>query len=924
MYRIVRWLKSFTSSSRGQSQVLPPVRRLEAQTGGEPRSQARRLWSAWGPRTLAGQALLLTVTILVLVIIAAGTVLVVQVRHEREQDAWNRAMTAAATFSNSPGIVEALKSPDPTARLQPLTEKARREARVDFIVVADSKGIRFTQPDPGQIGKRVFGNISPATEGRPFRDKLRGNLGGQYRAMVPVFDEDGSVIGLVLAGVGTEKVADSVNRQLPALLGSAAAGLVMATGGAALVSRRLRRQTHGMEPVQLTRLYEHHDAVLHSVREGVLIVGRDQRLVLANDEAHRLLDLPAHAEGRHVGDLCLEPPIAELLVSGRVALDEIHQAGERLLAVNQQVTHWRERRLGTVATLRDTTELRALAGEASIARERLKLLYEASVGVGSSLDVIRTAEELANVAAPRFADFVAVDLSDAILQGEEPVDGDVNLRRTATAGTRTDSSLYAKGALVHFLSSTPQALSLARGQSVLEPVLADAAGWRAQDLRRSRKILDEGVHSLITVPVRARGTVMGVASFYRSSRSESFDEEDLSVAEEIVGRAAVCIDNARRYTREHNTAVSLQRSLLPRGLPEQSAVEFAYRYLPAQSGVSGDWFDVIPLSGSRVALVVGDVVGHGLHAAATMGRLRTAVHNFSALDLAPDELLTHLDDLVGQLDEEEDAGGEAGGGIIGATCLYAIYDPVTRHCIMADAGHPAPALVHPDGTVTFLAPPPGPPLGLGGHPFELLELDVPEGSLLGLYTDGLIEGRDQDVDAGLQRLQQALAHAGRSPEETCEAVLNSVVPPKRTDDIALLVVRTRALDDQHVATWEVPDDPAVVAAMRDAVTTRLTQWGLEEAIFSTELIVSELVTNAIRYGRAPARMRLLRDRTLICEVSDASSTSPHLRRAATTDEGGRGLFLVAQLTHRWGTRYTDNGKTIWAEQLLPTPGVAVM
>src|SRR5690606_8619977 len=227
-------------------------------------------------------------------------------------------------------------------------------------------------------------------------------------------------------------------------------------------------------------------------------------------------------------------------------------------------------------------------------------------------------------------------------------------------------------------------------------------------------------HSPITVPLRAGALVLGVVSCWRSEKAEPFDEDERALGEELVARAAVSIDNARRYTREHSMAVTLQRSLLPRTLPEQTALDIAYRYLPAQAGVGGDWFDVLPLSGSRVALVVGDVVGHGVHAATTMGRLRTAVHNFSALDLPPEELLTHLDDLVGRLDADH---GE-NGGISGATCLYAVYDPVSRRCTFARAGHPPPALVLPDGTVDFVDVPAGPPLGLGGHPFEPHETEM--------------------------------------------------------------------------------------------------------------------------------------------------------------------------------------------------------
>ncbi|WP_414720610.1 SpoIIE family protein phosphatase [Streptomyces sp.] len=368
-------------------------------------------------------------------------------------------------------------------------------------------------------------------------------------------------------------------------------------------------------------------------------------------------------------------------------------------------------------------------------------------------------------------------------------------------------------------------------------------------------------------------------------------------------------------TGNHRMAVSLQQSLLPHGLPEQDALDVSYRYLPAQAGVGGDWFDVIPLPGARVAVVVGDIVGHGMHAAATMGRLRTAVSNFSMLDLPPDDLLAHVDDLVGRIDKDE---GDSGGGpIAGATCLYAIYDPVSRRCQLARAGHLPPALVHPDGSVEFLDVPAGPPLGLGGLPFEAVDREVPEGSRLVLYTDGLVEDRNRDIDVGLELLRGALAGPDRTPEETCERVLDALLSTDPRDDIALLVARTRALPDDRIARWEVATDPAAVAAVRADANRQLAEWGLDELAFTTELILSELTTNAIRYATGPIEVRLLRDRTLICEVADTSSTSPHLRYAASTDEGGRGLFLVAQLAEHWGTRYTTGGKIIWVEQRLP-------
>ncbi|MEU1601089.1 ATP-binding SpoIIE family protein phosphatase, partial [Streptomyces sp. NPDC005708] len=249
-----------------------------------------------------------------------------------------------------------------------------------------------------------------------------------------------------------------------------------------------------------------------------------------------------------------------------------------------------------------------------------------------------------------------------------------------------------------------------------------------------------------------------------------------------------------------------------------------------------------------------------------------------------------------------------------------IYDPVSRHCAVSRAGHPPPAVVRPDGQVDFSDVPVGPPLGLGSLPYEAADWEIPEGSQLVLYTDGLIVRRDQDIDTGLARLGDALSRAAdghMGPEGTCASVLDAMLADRPSDDIALLVARTRVMRSDQVADWDIPSDPAAVAGLRAAVTRRLSRWGLDEMACTTELILSELVTNAIRHTTGPTHLRLLCDRSLICEVSDRSTTSPHLRYAATTDEGGRGLFLVAQLADRWGTRHTKAGKVIWTEQPLP-------
>ncbi|MER8091773.1 SpoIIE family protein phosphatase [Streptomyces goshikiensis] len=880
-------------------------------------------------RSVAGQVFVLQAVIVVLLITAATLALVYQARYDSRRDARDRSLAAAEAFAHAPGLPQALKAPNPTTELQPLAESARRASGVDFISVMNTDGIRYTDARPRLIGRRATGDLSRAVRGQAFTEVFKGTPSDAVRAVAPVRDASGAVVGLVGTGIEIENVSTVVGKQLPLLLGAAAGALVLGTGGAALVSRRLRRQTRGLGEAEMTRRNEHHEAVLHAVREGVLIIGSDHRLILANDEARRLLALPPDAEGRGVGDLGLDPRTTALLESGRVATDEVHLAGDRLLAVNVRPTKpYAGMPPGTVMTLRDTTELASLSGRAEVARGRLQLLYEAGVSIGTTLDVVRTAEELSEVAVPRFADFVTVELLEPVLHGEEPSAAGgayTQMRRAAMSGIRTDQPLQPVGDVIRFVVPTaPMAAALDAGRAVLAADLNGAFGWRAQDHEGTRIALEYGLHSLISVPLQARGVVLGMANFWRTDTPEAFDEEDLSFAEELGARAAVSIDNARRYTREHATAVALQRSLLPRVLPDLSAVDVAFRYLPAKAGVGGDWFDVIPLPGARVALVVGDVVGHGVHAAATMGRLRTAVHNFSTLDLPPDELLGHLDELIDRIDQIEtgSVGQEGGGerGVTGATCLYAVYDPVSGRCTLASAGHPGPAVVHPDGRVDFPELPAGLPLGVGGMPFETAELWLAEGSRLALFTDGLLEDRDRDFDTGQTLLREALSQPGRSPEQACADVLAALLFPAPSDDIALLVADTRRLEPDRIAEWEVPGDPSAVSRVRNAGSAQLVAWGLEEIAFTTELILSELVTNAIRYGNQPVRVRLLRDRSLICEVSDGSSTSPHLRYAATTDEGGRGLFLVAQYADRWGTRYTERGKVIWAE--VPLTGGA--
>ncbi len=617
-------------------------------------------------------------------------------------------------------------------------------------------------------------------------------------------------------------------------------------------------------------------------------------------------------------------PYSEDVLRYEVTLPSLTDRTDRTWAVTTaQVTDSASRIRGQISAALDVTEQHA-------ARRRLALLNDAAARIGTTLDVTRTTQELADVAVAGLADFASVNLIEAVLEGEEPppglLTGTVSLIRTANQSVLPGCPEAAVdvGETDSYPQVSPVSRCLATGLPVLSrPDDPDYIRWLAKDAARTSRGNAAGIHSLMVVPLRARGITMGVAFFARHRNPVPFGEDDLLLAAELAARSAVCVDNARLFTRERTTNLALQRSLLPQRLSDQSAVEVATRYLPASdhAGVGGDWFDVIPLSGARVALVVGDVVGHGVHASATMGRLRTALRTLADVDLPPDELLTRLDDLVIRLSAESDAEG-GDGDAVGATCLYAVYDPTSGRCTMARAGHPPPVVITPGRPAAVAELPACPPLGLGGHPFESAELRLPPGSLLALYTDGLVESRVRDVEEGIDGLCRVLGERVpdgplASIEAMCDEAVGSLLPARPFDDATLLLARTHVLNADHVATWELTDDPARVGWAREQAVRQLADWGLGELAFATELVVSELVTNAIRHAEAPIRLRLIKDRTLICEISDASNTAPHLRQAHTCDEGGRGLLLVSQLADRWGTRQSARGKTIWAEQSLP-------
>ncbi|MFD9603525.1 SpoIIE family protein phosphatase [Streptomyces sp. NPDC056708] len=608
------------------------------------------------------------------------------------------------------------------------------------------------------------------------------------------------------------------------------------------------------------------------------------------------------------------------------------------------------RPIGIAGLATDVTRRHIAARDAASARRNLALLNEASARIGNSLDLETTARELLDVAVPGFCDLASVDLYQGLLTGDdappgswdslrqESVGGSAELRRVAlasavsdalpataadTAAPGTDTGPPALGAVHRFSYNSPCAIALRTRQ--VEDVPGDDRGF---------------VQSTLAVPMVAHDTVVGLVQFSRTKGSEPFGERDRALATELAARAAVCIDNARLYRREHERALILQRSLLPPGDPVAAGLDIACRYLPGNTAteVGGDWFDVIELPGHRTALVVGDVMGRGLRAAVAMGELRTAVRTLALLDLEPAEVLSALDEVARGLGTP--GGGTSssdgfGGGaqwpsraahksreadlseVYLATCVYAVYDPVTRRCTFANAGHLPPAVVEPGEPAMLLDVPPGMPLGVGGEPFEEVEVELKEGALLALYTDGLVESRDHPLDEGLDALRGALVEPERPLEDVCDHVLTTLDTRHGEDDIALLMARIRGLPADAVGDWRLPREPRSVGRARELARGRLLAWGLEELVDTTELLVSELVTNALRYGEGEIRLRLLRDRTLVCEVWDAGLVQPRRRRARDTDEGGRGLQLVGLLSVAWGSRRTPRGKTVWFELALP-------
>ncbi|MFL5992814.1 MAG: SpoIIE family protein phosphatase, partial [Streptomyces sp.] len=637
---------------------------------------------------------------------------------------------------------------------------------------------------------------------------------------------------------------------------------------------------------------------LRHMSDGFLAVDDEWRITFANLEAERFLgfseeelfgrllwDLPATRQVPGLKEGCLEAGAQEKPAGFDVHLAECRRRVHVRLVPGPD---------GRTLYFQDVTEKRRLAEERQAteraAAERAERIAELTTELAKATTSRDVVDAVARRVLPPFA------ASGLIVQVSE---GD-RLHHVGAVGypqdfmTLLDNRFRAAAggpAWDTIASGLPLFMSSAHEYAARYPELADLPA------RGEKK-------SWAFLPLTASGHTFGVCvvSF---DRPRLLDDEERALLTTITALVAQSLERARLYDAEHTRSRELQRSLLPQALPDLPACTAAARYLPAGPGadVGGDWYDIIPLSGGQVALVVGDVMGHGLPEAATMGRLRTAVHTLADLELPPGEILGHLNDIVGGM-------GEASY----ATCLYALYDPTTRVCSIARAGHPPPALVRPDGTVHFPEPDADPPLGAAKPPFETAELEVPEGSLLVLYTDGLVESAKREIDEGMAELARLLgaAHADGTAvdlERLCDRLTAGLLPmdQQAADDAAFLVARLHALPADRMAGWSLPEDPKAASQARRHIREQLAAWDLDDLSPTTELLVSELVGNVVRHARGPVRLRLLHTTELICEVYDGSQTMPRIRRATETDEGGRGLQLISALSTRWGARYTPTG-----------------
>lgn len=428
-------------------------------------------------------------------------------------------------------------------------------------------------------------------------------------------------------------------------------------------------------------------------------------------------------------------------------------------------------------------------GSGTAGHARLTLLQESSARMSATLDLGQVARDLVDVTLRWFADAVGVYVVEHLIVGDDlppPSDGrSIEARRIAVGASRVDPDGWlATGEVVVIPPDSPYAVCVATGvrqrARALGPLELERIGHAGgpEMVRELRDLAD-----IVVVPLTAGGTCLGFVTFARGPRSTRFSDEEVDLAQEVAASAARSLDNARLYERERAAARALQASLLPATLDAVPGLEIAHRYLPAgrTSLVGGDWYDVVPLTSGRAVLIIGDAMGHGSEAAAAMVQLRASARTLATLGLDPAGVLTWLDRIAPDL-----------GPVQFATCLCAVYDTAARTCTFSRAGHPPPILIRAGGGCEVLDGPPGLPLGLGDAVFQSTSVPIPEGATLALYTDGLVESRHRDVEAGIGALVSALARAPESLDAACGIVVEKLLTAPHEDDATVMLARAHA------------------------------------------------------------------------------------------------------------------------------------
>ncbi|QTD96609.1 ATP-binding SpoIIE family protein phosphatase [Streptomyces cyanogenus] len=656
---------------------------------------------------------------------------------------------------------------------------------------------------------------------------------------------------------------------------------------------------------------------------GALNLDRDLIITRCNVDAPVFAGLGART-GRPFVDLL--PPGDVPTVTRR--LRQVLETGEAHVARIQRLRRGDGSELVVSMSILPAAEPEEGLTVSVIAMARRLHLYAAETAIGTSLDIGETAQSLAE-SLLAWGDVAAVDLDFAVWTGEGVTGqkkGRIRLRRAALVPDRAWPEGYVTPG--HDLpgdASRLLAQAVLRDDAPQTIVIPDReAVERVLGSPRVARALVPGDRSagVACIPLVLNGTppvVLGVAEVWRRADCP-FRDSELFDLQELVARTAHHVDLARQHQREHTQVLALQRRLLPR--TGGDTIEIASVYQPAtpdSAGVGGDWVNSFPLPDGRTALVVGDVVGHGLGAAATMGQLSMEARALLSAGLAPDEVLEHLDETVSLLDDAE-SGLTAGYSALGSTCCIALYDPVGHHVTLSSAGHLPPVLVSPDGHAGPLEVRPHPGLGAEfalREPFDVHTFDAPPGSLLALYTDGLVEDPAVSIDEGIGRLADAVStvHPWDTLQQAARHVTAALSPARQRDDVTLLLARMIGYRKGDTATWRLPARDDAPARARTRVRALLRRWRTgDDTRDAVLLLVSELVTNAVSFATGPITVRLIRSgHGLLCEVGDTGNGRPRLRRVGVFDDSGRGLHVVHRLTHRWGVRWTDDGKVVWAE-----------